>query len=141
MASAAAVPKHHKAVAANEAQTTPSDIVAALMFFTGAQFIESDPQQLHRAVFVAREVCPLLATFGFSHSGANPISRGFDEALGILKLTRVLRMENTDYERYIIDNQAREFIAREILPRFSDEEKRSLEGAAAILREACKGVD
>jgi len=125
----------------NPAKVTPSDIVASLMFYTGTRFILADPHKLHNAVFVAKKVCPLLDTFQFSARGVSPISRSFDEALGIVKLSRIIRMENTDYERYIIDNEARQYVASEVLPRFTSDEKESLARAAAIIREVCGGAD
>ena len=122
---------------AGKAKLSPSDIAAALIYFTNRKFIWADPHRLHRAVLVAREVCPLLAQFGFSKTAVNPMSRAFDEALGILKLSRIVRMENTDYERYIIDDQSRRYIESEILSRLTEDERDGLERAAAIVREAC----
>jgi hypothetical protein len=118
-------------------RTTPSDVVAALMYFVDRPYILADPHRLHRALLVAQTTCPLLNEFGFSAGGVNPISRGFDEALGILKLSRIVRMENTDYERYYIDNDAKQYVKSEILPRFSEDERASLTSAAAIIRAAC----
>jgi len=65
------------------------------------------------------------------------MSRAFDDALGVLKLSRIVRMENTDYERYIIDDDARKYVEREVLPKFTKDQRESLEAAAAIVREAC----
>lgn len=115
----------------------PSDIVAALLFLTNEEYLWSDPHKLHRALLVARDVTPMLQQFGFSRSGVHPMSRAFDEALGSLKLSRVVRMENTDYERYQIDDDAREYIQRKILPRFTKEQLEDLERAARIVRELC----
>lgn len=115
----------------------PSEIVAALVFLTERQLLLADPHRLHRALRVAQEVCPLLSRFGFSMTGVNPMSRAFDEALGILKLSRIVRMENTDYKRYIIDKDARHYIETEILPKFTSEEQESLTRAAKIVREQC----
>lgn len=115
----------------------PSEIVAALVFLTQQRLLLSDPHRLHRALLVAQEVCPLLSRFGFSTTGVNPMSRAFDEALGILKLSRIVRMENTDYKRYIIDEDARHYIETEILPKFTPEEQESLARAANIVREQC----
>ena len=120
---------------------TPSDIVASLMFYTGTRFIASDPEKLHGAILMAKEICPLLGRFTFSTSDATPMSRSFDHALSILKLSRVVRMENTDYKRYILDDEARSYVESHVLPLFSDDEKRLLEKAAAIVREACEGSD
>lgn len=69
------------------------------------------------------------------------MSRSFDDALAILKLSRVLRMENTDYERYMIDEDAKNYIQSEILPKFSEKEQSSLAAAAAIVREQCRDAD
>ena len=125
---------------ANATLPTPSDIVAALMYYTGSTFLAADPQKLHGAIREAQSVCPLLNRFTFSQAGVAPMSRSFDDALSILKLSRIVRMENTDYRRYILDADARNYMATEILPLFSDEEKSSLAQAAAIVREACQGV-
>ena len=115
-----------------------SDIAAALIYFTDRKFLFSDPRRLHRALLVARENSPLLREyFGFSLTGVNPMSRSFDEALGVLKLSRIVRMENTDYDRYIIDEKARHYVEAEIVPNLGRTERDELKRAAAIIRESC----
>jgi hypothetical protein len=115
----------------------PSDIVAALIYFTHERFLLANPHRLHKALRVAREVSPLLERFSFSASGPHLLSRQFDEALSTLKLARVIRMENTDYQRYIVDSEAVNYIESAVLPRFTSDEKDSLAAAAAILKEEC----
>jgi len=117
----------------------PSEIVAALLLLTDEDLLSADAHRLHRALQVARDQCPLLQVFAFSPRGPEMMSRGFDEALSLLKLSRVLRMENTDYERYIIDGNAKNYIRSVILPKFTNEEQASLAKAAAIVREECRG--
>jgi len=117
-------------------ETAPSDIVAVLLFLTGQKYLSTDAQTLHRAVYVAREFSSLLDRFGFK-PGVYPLSRGFDEALGILKLSRVIRTENTDYDRYIMEDEAREYVRTHILPRFQSEEIDSLKRAADVVAQAC----
>ena len=119
-------------------ELSPSDIAAALIYFTDRKLIFSDPLRLHRAILVARDHSPLLKKyFGFTTNGVNPMSRSFDAALGVLKLSRIVRMENTDYDRYIIDANARTYVASEILPQLTENDRRELRQAAAIVREAC----
>ena len=115
----------------------PSDIVAVLLFLTGENVLLADPHRLHRAVEVAQQRCSLLQRFVFTPTGPQTMSRSLDEALALLKLSRVVRMENTDYERYMLDEQARKYINDVIVPRFSAEEQKSLAGAAAIVKEEC----
>jgi hypothetical protein len=115
---------------------TPSDIVAALLFLTRQKYLSTDAQSLHRALYVAREFSPLLGMFGFKE-GVYPLSRSFDEALGILKLSRVVRTENTDYDRYIMEEDARRYIETRILPRFRRDEIESLSRAADVVAQAC----
>jgi hypothetical protein len=117
-------------------EATPSDVVAALLFLTGHKYLYTDAQALHRAVYVAREFSSLLERFGFK-PGVYPLSRSFDEALGILKLSRVIRTENTDYDRYIMEDDAREYVKTRILPRFRPEEIESLKRAADVVAQAC----
>src|SRR5687768_11756944 len=107
-------------------KVAPSDIVAALVCLVGRPLLSADSHRLQSALRVARDICPLLQQFSFSQAGVHPISRSFDDALSILKLTRILRMENTDYERYIIDPDAQRYIRSEILPKFSATERSSL---------------
>ncbi|HEY6139313.1 MAG TPA: hypothetical protein VI670_16235 [Thermoanaerobaculia bacterium] len=114
-----------------------SDVVAALIFLTNQDYLLADPLRLHRAVNVARSRCDLLQQFGFSPVGPESMSRSLDDALALLKLSRVLRMENTDYDRYIIDPAAKRYIETVILPQFSEQERTALTGAAAIVREEC----
>jgi hypothetical protein len=121
----------------NPGVRSASDVVAALIFLTSEKYLLADPHRIHRAMNVAREQCPLLERFSFSLSGPERMSRSLDDALALLKLSRVLRMENTEYERYIIDEQARRYIETAVLPKFSEQEQRSLANAAAILREEC----
>jgi hypothetical protein len=117
----------------------PSDVVAALFLLTGQEYLSADAHRLHRALQVAREQCPLLEVFAFSARGPERMSRSFDEALSRLKLSRLVRMENTDYERYIIDASAKNYIRNTILPKFNDAERASLTRAAAIVGEECRG--
>lgn len=123
-----------------ERDLAPSDIVAALLFLTRQKYLSTDAQSLHRAVYVAREFSPLLKSFGF-RAGAYPLSRGFDEALGILKLSRVIRTENTDYDRYIMEDEARHYVKTRILPRLRPEEIVSLSRAADVVAQACGAGD
>lgn len=125
----------------NSQNPAPSEIVAALVYLVDRQFLPADPHRLQNALRVARDICPLLQRFSFSQTGVQPMSRSFDDALSVLKLTRLLRMENTDYERYIIDPEAQNYIRSEILPKFSDTEQSSLAAAAAIVREQCGATD
>jgi hypothetical protein len=120
---------------------TPSDVAASVIYYADSKFLTADPRKLHRAIQLAQEVCPLLRkTFQFSSRGVGPVSRSFDQALAVLKLSRIVRMENTDYERYIIDEEARTYVKDRVLPLFSPEEKRSLASAAKIVREVCEGT-
>jgi hypothetical protein len=116
----------------------PSEVVAALVYLVDRPYLLADAQKMHRAIMMARDVCPLLKRFGFSSTGPVPISRSFDEALGILKLSRIVKMENTDYLRYYVDEAAKRYVSSEILPRLSAGDRESLESAAAIVREACE---
>lgn len=116
---------------------TPSDILAALIYLIDRKLLRADPIDLHRAFYDVRDLSPLLARFGFSVTGVTPMSRLLDESLASLKLSRIVRMENTDYERYIIDKGSRNFIETRILPRFTTEEIEALRSAAAVLREKC----
>jgi hypothetical protein len=122
-------------------QVTPSDIVAGIMFYADSKFITANPQKLHNSILLAQRVCPLLDIFQFSPRGVTPMSRSLDEALAILKLSRIVRMENTDYERYIIDDEARTYVETRVLPLFTPEERKSLASAAAIVREGCEGTE
>lgn len=115
---------------------TPSETLAVIIYLTREDFLVSDPHRFHGAIRIAQPVCSLLNVFTFAPTTPNPTSRVLDDALGLLKLARIVRMENTDYERYIVDADARQYIETVILPRFS-EQRDELEQAAAILREAC----
>lgn len=118
-------------------EPTATDVLAALIALTGEQYLDSDPHRFHAAVQLAQPICPPLGRFVFLEQGPHPISRALDEALGILKLARIIRMENTDYERYIVDPAATEYIMTVVVPRFDEEQIAQLRQGAAILREAC----
>ena len=114
-----------------------SDIVAALLRMTGANLLSADPRRIHRAMRLAAGLCPLLERFQPTLGTEDILSRTLDEALGRLRLSRILRMENTDYRRYILDDQSRAYVDASILPRFALPEREALARAAAVVREVC----
>ena len=114
----------------------PSDVLAALLGSANVGMLTADSEKLQRAICTARDLCPLLDVFVFSERGLYPYSRTLDDAIGRLKLARVVRMENTDYRRFIITPEAKNYITEKILPLFDAAERASIEKAAAVVREA-----
>lgn len=117
-------------------QHAPSEILAAVIGLTGTETIPADAERLQRAVYVARDMSPLLRVFVFSEYGAYPYSRILDDALARLKLSRVVRMENTDYKNFLLSEEARKWISNEILSSFDDAERDSLRKVATVVGDA-----
>lgn len=115
---------------------TPSDVLAALLSLADVNTITVDSERLQRAIYTARDLSSLLDVFVFSESGLYPYSRTLDDAIGRLKLARVLQIENTDYRRFILTPEAKNYIAEKILPQFADAERSALKRAATVVREA-----
>lgn len=119
------------------ASVADSDVIAVLLYLSGRATFASDVARLHRAVLRAQEFTPILRRFGFAKSGLHPISRSLDEALGSLSRSRLIRMGNTDYDHFLMDEDSRRFVASVLVDRISDADRRSLQAAADYVGAVC----
>lgn len=114
------------------------DVVCALLTKGNLEAFTGDTAKIHKTFHAMRTDFPLLQrTMVFSDREVFPFSRELEEALLKLELSRIIGMENPDYDRYIVKSAGREFVEKYIVPLFSEEELRQIQEMASVFAEEC----
>ncbi|TET38009.1 MAG: hypothetical protein E3J65_05815 [Dehalococcoidia bacterium] len=109
------------------------DVIAAMLSFVKAGSFKGDPKLIHETIFDLKKRYPeLLEDFAFSdpEHDVYPLSPLLERVLSRLQLSRIIRMENPDFETYILKLRAKNYARKNILSRFNEEEQRQLEAMA-----------
>ena len=109
------------------------DVIAAMLSFVKAGSFKGDPKLIHETIFDLKKRYPeLLEDFAFSdpEHDVYPLSPLLERVLSRLQLSRIIRMENPDFETYIFKVRARNYTRKNILSRFDNDEKLQLEEMA-----------
>ncbi len=115
------------------------DVIAAMLSFIKAESFSGDPKVIHNAIFHLREdYADLLQEFVFTDPDHDvyPMSPLLERVFSRLQLSRIIRMENPDFEVYILKERARKYAQENILTRFSHEEAERLEEMAGRFEES-----
>lgn len=121
-------------------KVVPDDVVAGMLSFLspGVEHFRGDPKLIHETISNLRKQFPkLLKEFAFSQGDVHPLSPVLEGVLSRLQLSRIIKMENPDFETFIIKEAAKDYVRREILVRFDDEDKSHLEEMAKEFEAKC----
>ena len=125
-------------VVTQPARYIASDVVAAILAEAGVDAFTGDSTAIQDTFFRMAQSFELLeTTMPFSTREVTPFSRDLEDALVSLELSRIIGMENPDYDRYIVKSAGREFVQEYILPLFTDEEKKQIREMAVFFAEKC----
>ena len=119
----------------------PDDAIAAMLSFLKSDSFSGDPKRIHETIYRLRGNYPdLLQDFVFSdpEHDVYPLSPLLERILSRLQLSRLIRMENPDFEVYILKPQAKKYARENILPRFNAGERKSLKKMAADFEDGVK---
>jgi hypothetical protein len=114
------------------------DVIAAMISFVETPSFSGDPMLLHSIIFnLKKDHRDLLDEFAFSDPAhdISPLSPLLERVLARLQLARIIRMENPDFEVYILKEKARAFIRENILDRFTEDEQKELKEMAKKFQE------
>ena len=106
------------------------DVIGGMLSFVKAGSFNGDPKLIHETIFDLKKRYPeLLEDFAFSdpEHDVYPLSPLLERVLSRLQLSRIIRMENPDFEVYILKEEAMNFVRENILSRFNPRERRHLE--------------
>jgi hypothetical protein len=113
-----------------------ADVLAALLGQLQVKKFVGDPERLHTCLARASRHYSILNPFRFTVGDVYPFSRDLEDALSILQRSRMIRMENPDYDTYVITANG-ENIGRHLLESFGDEEKQQLKELEEYFRLEC----
>jgi hypothetical protein len=114
-----------------------TDIIAAVLFYSNLEYFTGDLKLIHETIFKMRNRSKLLRHFPFSENDVYPFSRQLEDVLFSLERSRIIGMENPDFEKFKIKQKGKDYIKEKILPRFGDKERTELESLGAEFRSYC----
>lgn len=104
-------------------QKTPDDIVAVMLSFLKKENIPANFKTIHSSVAILREKHPhLLNRFTFSSTDIYPFSRLLERVFFRLQNSGMISTVNPDFKVCIISKESKNYIKKNILPIFSDDE-------------------
>jgi hypothetical protein len=112
------------------------DILAALLGQLQVKKFVGDPEKLHTCLARASRHYSILNTFRFTVGDVYPFSRDLEDALSILQRSRMIRMENPDYDTYVVTENGKT-IGNRLLESFGEEEKQQLKELEEYFRLEC----
>jgi hypothetical protein len=117
-------------------EVVASDVLAAVLGSLSVDKFSGDPSQIHTALARARSHYPILEVFNFSSGDVYPFSRELEDALSILQRSRMIRMQNPDFDTYLLTPNGRR-VGREYLERFTEDDQRQVKELAEIFELEC----
>lgn len=121
----------------SKARYLPSDIIAAILGLLGCENFTGKTEKIQTTIATLRKHHPILQEFAFSTNGVYPFSRELENSLSVLQCSRLLRMENPDFNVYVVKHTAKEYIRSNVLPRFKPDELLELHEIARKFEEVC----
>jgi hypothetical protein len=113
------------------------DIIAGMLILTGLSSFTGKPLDIHRFIYDERRKYTILNSFSFSQDDIHPFSRVLERVLSRLELSRIIGMENPDFDRFIIKPAGIDIIKNDILPLFAKDEIEQLTGIAEDFKNNC----
>jgi hypothetical protein len=115
----------------------PSDILAGILCFLKGSRFSGDPEKTHSTIARLQRHYSILDAFTFTRGDVYPFSRLLEDSLSILQRSRVIGMENPDYDAYCVKQESKQFIEEKVLGCFSDEDRQQLREIAEIFEAEC----
>ena len=113
-----------------------SDVLAAILGSLSGSKFTGNPEAIHTTLARAKRHYPVLSVFSFSSGDVYPFSRDLENALSILQRSRLIRMQNPDYDTFVVTRNGRR-VADEYLSRFSEAEVKQIKELAEIFETEC----
>ena len=107
---------------------TPDDVVAAMFSFFDGETIPLDVRKIHAAMYEVKKKFPeMLGEFSFSENDVYPFSRLLERVFFRLQNSSLISTVNPDFKECIIRSESKEYIEKNVLPLFEEDEKIKLE--------------
>lgn len=117
-----------------------SDVLAVILGSLSGTKFSGDPEKIHTTLARAKRHYPILNVFSFSSGDVYPFSRDLENALSILQRSRMIRMQNPDYDTFVVTHNGRR-VASEYLSRFDQRDQQQLQELAEIFEFECGIAD
>jgi hypothetical protein len=114
-----------------------TDIVAGVLFYSKLESFTGNIRLIHETIYRLRDHSRLLRSFPFSLNDVYPFSRQLEDVLFSLERSRIIGMDNPDFESFKIKKKGKTYIQKKILPRFGESELHELEKLGEEFRAAC----
>lgn len=118
----------------------PSDILAGILCFLKGSRFSGDPEKIHSTIARLQRHYSILDAFTFTRGDVYPFSRLLEDSLSILQRSRVIGMENPDYDTYCVKEESKQFIGENVLGNFFAEQREQLQEIAEIFEAECGKV-
>lgn len=118
----------------------PSDILAGILCFLKGSRFSGDPEKIHSTIARLQRHYSILDAFTFTRGDVYPFSRLLEDSLSILQRSRVIGMENPDYDTYRVEEESKQFVAENVLAHFSDEQRQQLQEITEVFESECGKV-
>src|SRR5439155_8890025 len=102
-----------------------SDVLAAILASLHVNKFTGDQEKIHTTLARAKRHYPILNAFSFSSGDVYPFSRQLEDALSILQRSRMIRMENPDYDTYVLTPNGK-FVGTEYVSVFEKAEQKQI---------------
>ena len=131
------MPETVNTASSGQPQLHPDMVIAGILSRVKRYRFTGDAKRIHETFHELKKSFPeLLGMFGFASGPAHIFSRALERSLARLQLSRIIGMENPDFETYLIKNAAKSYLS-EVFMRFGPTEQEVLEKMARIFDEKC----
>jgi hypothetical protein len=113
-----------------------SDVLAAILASLHVNKFTGDTEKIHTTLARAKRHYPILNSFTFSSGDVYPFSRQLEDALSILQRSRMIRMENPDYDTYVLTPNGR-IVGTEYTSVFDEAGQKQIKELAEIFEFEC----
>lgn len=104
------------------------DVIAAIFSFVEAEKIPLDVKKIHSAIFKLKQRYPeMFKQFVFSRNDYYPYSVLLERVLFRLQNVDLINTVNPDFKICIISNESKDYIKKNILPLFEQEDRKKLQ--------------
>jgi hypothetical protein len=110
------------------------DKVAAIFYFMNLEQIPADFEAIHSAFYELKKKYKIISDIHFKLGGRFPISEDLEQTFPALMLCRIMYMDAPEYRFYIIGENGREIIKKNIIPQFSKDEIKELQEISKELK-------
>jgi hypothetical protein len=117
-----------------------SDVLAAILGSLKVDKFEGDPEKIHTTFARTQRHYPLLRLFNFTVGDVYPFSRDLEDALSVLQRSRMIRMQNPDYDTYVVTRAGRT-VSEALLMTFTESDQQEIKELSEIFEAECGKLD